>query len=163
VAEDLSSVSPFLAGRSKEAHVQKDVSELPIKVLLIEDNPADVFVITEVLNQCNFVFECQVATDGEMALAVLQRYEADGQCPSLILLDLNLPKRSGTEILHYIRKSCPCRQAPVVIISSSDAPVDIGTVMAVGATSYFRKPTNLQQYMNLRNVIQKVLISSTQA
>lgn len=127
-------------------------------MVIIEDNPADLYIVTEVIKQCEFEVEIHIATDGEMALSLLERLEiGDHHAPIIALLDLNLPKISGTEVLAYIRGSDRYRNIPVVITTSSDAPADLGAIAQSGATAYFRKPTNLDKYFELKEVIAAVI------
>jgi len=152
--------SPYPAGSDEELGDKKDVSARKIRVLLIEDNPIDQFVITEVVKTCGFVSEIQFARDGEAALSLLKGFHESGEYPSLILLDLNLPKISGSEILHYIRSNSRYCRIPVVIVTSSDAPRDVAAIAEAGASAYFLKPTRLENYGTLREVIRDVLRSA---
>ncbi len=115
------------------------------------------YVVAEALRQCGFPFELHAATDGEMALSLLHMFDADDRRPSLVLLDLNLPKVSGAEVLEQIRGNARYQRIPVIITTSSDAPADVGAVSERGATAYFRKPTNLEKYLDLRPVIRTIL------
>jgi len=97
--------------------------------------------------------------DGEQAVQFIAGIDADpnARCPQLFLLDLNLPKMSGIEVLAYIRRSNRCALSPVLIITSSDAPNDRAQSTALGATAYFRKPTGYEAYMRLGEVILQLL------
>ena len=155
-----SSDSPYPPDAGEELEDKKDVSARKVRVLLIEDNPIDQFVIAEVIKTCGFPFEMQFARDGEAALSLLQGLQESGEYPSLILLDLNLPKISGSEILHYIRSNSLYALVPVVIVTSSDAPRDVAAIAEAGANGYFLKPTRLENYGSLRDVIRDVLRSA---
>jgi len=127
--------------------------------LLVEDNPTDVFVIREVLKDCGFECELHVAPDGETAIEFLRKLETDATaaCPALVLLDLNLPKLSGLEVLRLIRNGQRCSEIPVVIVTSSDSATDLAAIQEGGATSYFRKPSDLVDFLNLGKLIRQVL------
>ena len=127
-------------------------------MLLVEDNEADVFIAKEVLKDSGFHFDLQVAGDGESALRFLRNLE-DGQktCPALVLLDLNIPKLSGIEVLAQIRGGGRCNDIPVVVVTSSDSPEDIAAVRRLNVSAYFRKPTSLPAYMKLGDVVREVL------
>jgi two-component system, chemotaxis family, response regulator Rcp1 len=128
-------------------------------VLLVEDNPTDVYVIREVLGQCGLKFRLSIAMDGPDALRLLREVEEDDSapCPGLVLLDLNVPKISGVEILRQIRSSRRCKRIPVVVVTSSGALSDRATAQSLGADGYFQKPTSLESYMQLADVIRQVL------
>jgi CheY-like chemotaxis protein len=127
-------------------------------VLLIEDNPTDVFVIQEVIEQCGLRLRLRVARDGQDALRYLQDLAKSEppSCPALILLDLNLPKVSGFEVLQYLRDS-PCKRTPVIVVTSSTAPADRAAVQSLRAEAYFQKPNSLTAYMQLAPLIKRVL------
>jgi CheY-like chemotaxis protein len=126
-------------------------------ILLIEDNETDVFVIKEVLRQSGRNFRVEVAPDGPDALAYLRNAEQASRCPALILLDLNLPKMTGMEILKMVRASSICGRIPVIVVSSSGSRADREESSSLGADAYFRKPTGLDQYMKLADVIESLL------
>jgi CheY-like chemotaxis protein len=132
---------------------------LPLRILLVEDNPADVLVTKEVLKQFGIPFELQTASDGAEAISLLELYETNltEVRPGLVLLDLNLPKISGAEVLSHLREHEWSKRIPVVIVTSSDSPSDMNAIRKIGATAYFRKPTSLAAYMQLGRVILDVL------
>jgi chemotaxis family two-component system response regulator Rcp1 len=122
-----------------------------IDVLLIEDAEPDVFLVREALRQAGLKFDLNVLDDGEKAVEFIDRLDHDAAaiCPHVVLLDLNLPKRSGDQILEHIRQSLRCRDVPVVIVTSSDSPRDKSQTTRLGATQYFRKPSRLDEFMKL--------------
>jgi CheY-like chemotaxis protein len=128
-------------------------------ILLVEDNPTDVFVIRQVVKECGLECELQVAIDGESAIELLRKVEADINvtCPALVLLDLNLPKLSGVDVLKLVRQGKRCSQVPIVIVTSSDSTGDMAAIQAGGATAYFRKPSDLTRFMDLGKLIGQVL------
>jgi len=128
-------------------------------VLLVEDNPTDEFVVKEVLDGCGLNLDPHVVRNGQDALRYLQALEQDGKaaCPALVLLDLNLPKVSGLEILKALRKSLRCSRTPVIVVTSSSAETDRYAAKQLGAEGYFQKPTDLASYMELAELIKRVL------
>ncbi len=132
-----------------------------VRLLLIEDNPADSNLVEEALAEAQLDYSLQLFDDGAAALEFISRLDADlsGAGPDLILLDLNLPKVNGEEVLKRIRLSRKCRNAQVMIVSSSDAPTDRERAMKLGASEYFRKPSNLDQFMELGQRVRSMLES----
>lgn len=96
-----------------------------------------------------------MVNDGHKAFDFLNELDAGGNvpCPSLVVLDLNLPKRSGRDVLKRIRVSSRCGDIPVVVLSSSDAEKDIREVAQLGANHYITKPTNLDAFLNIGAVL----------
>ena len=128
-------------------------------VLLVEDSPADIYIVKESLKKHLKDIELRVLSDGEKAFALIEATEADESAPppSILILDLNLPKRSGQEILKRIRQSTKLGRIPVVIFTSSDSPADRAETTRLGATAYFRKPADLEEFMCIGKVVQSVL------
>ena len=128
-------------------------------IIIIEDNPGDVFLMEEALREHNVPCETAVLSDGEQAASFFDRIDSDAiaACPSIVLLDLNLPKRSGHWVLRRIRASRRCPFVPVVIVSSSEAPTDMEQNRQLGATTYFKKPSNLEEFMKLGAVVNYLL------
>jgi CheY-like chemotaxis protein len=128
-------------------------------VLLVEDSPADIYIVRESLKKHMQEVTLQVLNDGEKAFALIEAAEADDSAPSpsLLILDLNLPKRSGQEVLRRLRQSSKLGRIPVVIFTSSDSPSDRAETTRLGATAYFRKPADLEEFMCIGKVVQSVL------
>ena len=128
-------------------------------VLLVEDSPADIYIVRESLKKHLKEVNLQVLNDGEKAFALIEAAEADDSAPfpALLILDLNLPKRSGQEILQRVRQSSKLGRIPVVIFTSSDSPADRAETTKLGATAYFRKPADLEEFMCIGKVVQSVL------
>lgn len=135
---------------------------MTVKILLAEDNPADVYLIQRALKQHEVLFELDVAENGKLALAKLRDYalHAEEALPSLIVLDLNLPQHDGIEILQSIHQIGAISKIPVVVLTSSDSPKDQMRSLASGARLYIRKPSNLEEFMAI-GVILKGLLSGT--
>jgi CheY-like chemotaxis protein len=130
------------------------------QVLLAEDNQGDVFLVREALRVHGIPFEMHVASDGpevESYIESLGRKGDDPLCPDVFLLDLNLPKVDGHEILREFRQHPVCSEVPVVVITSSDSPKDRERARLLGATVYFRKPSDLAEYMTLGSVVRELL------
>ncbi len=125
-------------------------SEKP-KILLVEDNPADINLVEEALEEAQLDCCLHIMRDGVRAVEFLEQLDAepDRPAPQVVLLDLNLPKIGGEEVLKRVRLSPKCEGVKVMIISSSDAPGDRERMMKLGATDYFRKPSGLAQFMLL--------------
>ena len=124
-------------------------------VWLVEDSATDAFVIGEVLRHCQIPFDLTVMTDGDAALVRLKRADAGdlSTLPDLVLLDLNLPKIPGIQVLAQLRKSQSCASVPVVVVTSSDSAGDVKATTELGVTAYFRKPHSLDAFMSLSEVI----------
>jgi CheY-like chemotaxis protein len=128
-------------------------------ILLAEDNPADVLLVREAIDNRALNCEIRVISDGERVLQFIERIEADRALPlpQLILLDLNLPKRDGAAILKSLRASERCGQTPVVILTSSDSPRDEENATRFAALHYFRKGTSLEQFMKLGDIVNDII------
>ena len=125
---------------------------------MIEDNPADVGLVREALDEHGVVCELTVVTDGERAIQFIE--ELDEQCrwcPDLVILDLKLPKREGHHVLERIRVSTQCPDVPIVILTSSDAKEDRDRAVKLGATRYIRKPDRLHDFILLGAVFKEIL------
>ena len=110
-------------------------------MLVAEDNRADLFLIREALAPLDV--ELHVAGDGEEAIRYLARVEADPEalCPDLVILDINLPKRNGNEVLKALRSNARCGQIPVLVVTTSDLQRDREMMDGLGTQGYFRKPS----------------------
>jgi len=124
---------------------------MPINVLLIEDNPGDVRLTQEAFREANRAIRLHVASDGVEAMAFL-RHEgrhADAPRPDLILLDLNLPKMDGREVLGHIKEDENLKLIPTVILTTSDAEADIVRSYQLRANCYLTKPVQLDDFETL--------------
>lgn len=127
-------------------------------IVLTEDNAADVFLVRSALEDAGLDFRLHVISDGEQALRFLQTVEADeAACPDLLLLDLNLPKLSGADILRNLRENNHCSDSSVVVLTSSDSPQDRARVAQFGVEHYFLKTASLDEFMKLGSVVRQVL------
>ncbi|NQT84827.1 response regulator [bacterium] len=125
------------------------MNDEPMKVLLVEDNPGDVRLIIEALRQSNIHNDLRVTRDGVEAMAFLRREGkyADAGRPDLILLDLNLPKKDGREVLAEIKADKNLKRIPVVILTSSEAEEDIIKTYDLHANCYVTKPADLEKFI----------------
>lgn len=132
------------------------------EILLVEDNPADVELVEEALTEAAFDCVLVVVRDGLQAIKLVERLDADTseRCPDLVLLDLNLPNVTGEAVLSRLRSSERWNTAKVLIISSSNAPLDRERTMKLGASDYFHKPSNLEQFMTLGPRVKALLTLS---
>ncbi|HKP74685.1 MAG TPA: response regulator [Longimicrobiaceae bacterium] len=123
----------------------------PVEVLLVEDNPGDVRLTREALRDGKVSNHLSVVTDGVEALKFLRRQEpyADAPRPDVVLLDLNLPKKDGREVLQEIKGDPSLRTIPVVILTSSEAERDIAGAYALQANCYITKPVDLDQFITV--------------
>ena len=129
----------------------------PIDILLVEDNPGDVHLTRVALRDAKVANSLQVVGSGEQALAVLRR-EGDhsgAPRPDLVLLDINLPMRSGIEVLSDIKSDPDLRRIPVVILTSSQAETDIVRAYDEHANCFVSKPLGLESFYEVINSIQE--------
>jgi CheY-like chemotaxis protein len=123
----------------------------PVDILLVEDSPSDVALTREALKEAKVLNELHVVKDGVAALAFLRRqppYTAKPR-PDLILLDLNLPKKDGREVLAEIKKDEDLRRIPVVILTTSRAEEDVIRSYDLHANAYVTKPVDLMQFLEV--------------
>ena len=125
----------------------------PAVLLVVEDEPNDVLFIRRGLASAGIKKEIQVARDGEEAVAYLKGQEPFGDrekhpLPSLVLLDLKLPRRSGLEVLEWLRKEpSPLREIPVIVLTSSKEPRDVDRATELGILAYHVKPVGYAEFM----------------
>lgn len=121
-----------------------------IEMLLVEDNDADVILIQESLSQLSLHPILTRVDNGEAAINyVSKKYEyADAKTPNVILLDINLPKQSGIEVLKFIRSDESLKHIPVIMLSTSGIKKDIIQSYALGANSYLIKPMDFNEFMD---------------
>jgi CheY-like chemotaxis protein len=133
-------------------------------VLVIEDNESDVFLIREAVEMSKLPVVVHVVKDGEQAVQFFDRADADASapCPALVLLDINLPKKEGGEVLKHMRQSRRCAAALVLVVSSSDSPRDRQQMKSLGADGYFRKPSEYDAFMQLGEVVKTLLTRHTE-
>ncbi|MGA2040080.1 MAG: response regulator [Bryobacteraceae bacterium] len=127
----------------------------PAELLLVEDNPGDVRLTMEALKDGEVNHNLTVVKDGQEAIAILRRRGryAKAACPDLILLDLNLPRKGGLEVLAEIKEDPGLKQIPVVVLTTSQAPQDVLRAYQLHANCYIAKPVDLNQFMSVVQAI----------
>ena len=127
------------------------VSDRPTEILFVEDNPGDVRLTQEALREAKMRVNVRVAWDGEEAIEYLRQEGpyADAPRPDLILLDLNLPRKSGREVLSEIKADRDLRSIPVVVLTSSKAEEDIAKTYNLHANCCVTKPADLDQFIRV--------------
>ena len=124
---------------------------LPIQVLLVEDSPGDVRLTREAFQDANQAIELHVAQDGVEAMAFLNQEPPHGNAPrpDLILLDLNLPRMDGREVLARIKADANLKTIPTIILTTSEAEADIVKSYQLQANAYVTKPVQLDEFEEL--------------
>jgi chemotaxis family two-component system response regulator Rcp1 len=126
-----------------------------VEVLLVEDSPSDVRLIREAMKETNLAIQITVAKDGVEAMDYLKScLRGEERRPDLILLDLNLPRKNGREVLAEVKGDPRLRQIPVVIMTSSRSDEDIAVAYSLNANCYITKPFELGQYIGVVQAIE---------
>jgi two-component system, chemotaxis family, response regulator Rcp1 len=136
--------------------MSSQIAEELVEVLLVEDNPGDVRLTEELLKTSRFPNHLTIVNDGEEALSFLYRKGkyAEAQEPHLILLDLNLPRKSGHEVLARIKRDVRLRRIPVIVLSGSQSPKDIYQSYYDYANCYITKPVGLANFTKVMRTIE---------
>ena len=171
MAADLLAKDDLIATTEDSAGAEKTPSSDPFKasdpvsgraqLLLVEDNPADVFLVNKAIEAHKLPVNLIVLEDGDRAVKFFERAESEASapCPAILLLDLNLPKVSGTEVLRRVRQGTRCNRLPVIILTSSNSAEDRRETARLGATHYFRKPASYHEFLKIGDVLRDVLES----
>ncbi len=126
-----------------------------LRILLVEDSPSDVRLIREALKETPIPVQITVAQDGVEAMDYLRSTEeGSANRPDLVLLDLNLPRKNGREVLAEVKTSPGLKQIPVLVMTSSQADEDIAQAYALNANCYITKPGDLQEYISVVRAIE---------
>jgi CheY-like chemotaxis protein len=144
-------VTKFLFNLSLEEVLKMVIIGKPVEILLVEDNKGDVGLIEEVFEEAKIKNSLHVAEDGEEAMLYLH---AEGKFsgsrrPDIILLDLNLPKKDGREVLREIKEDINLKNIPVIILTSSSAENDITRAYELHANAYVTKPLDFDQFIKV--------------
>jgi CheY-like chemotaxis protein len=133
------------------------VPAVPIEILLVEDNPGDVRLTKEALKDAKVRNNLHVAMDGVEALAFLRKQGKFGAAvrPDLILLDLNLPKKNGREVLEEVKRDPALQHIPIVILTTSQAEQDVLESYRLRANAYVTKPVDLDQFLKVVGSIEE--------
>jgi CheY-like chemotaxis protein len=132
-----------------------------VPILVVEDNPGDVFLVKRALKKHGIESELRVEEDGQAAIQFFDRLDIDESvpCPHIVLVDLNLPRITGERVLERVRRSLRCPDIPVIVMTSSDSPLDHAAAAKLGADRYFLKPNDLESFMRLGEVVTGLLQS----
>lgn len=127
------------------------INRAPVRILLVEDNPGDVRLTQEAFREARVLVDLTVASDGIEAMDMLKRRGpyADFKRPDLILLDLNLPRKNGRELLTEIKADDELRRIPVIVMTTSKAEQDIHRAYNLNANCYITKPVDLEEFLNV--------------
>jgi two-component system response regulator len=130
---------------------------IPVEILLVEDNPGDVRLTREALKEGKVWNHLHVVEDGEAAVAFAKQTApyADAPRPDIILLDLNLPRKDGREVLAILKADEKLKRIPVVILTSSKADEDILRAYNMNANCYITKPVDFEQFIKVVKVIEE--------
>ena len=165
VTADESGSNPHLEGdqlsSSPSPNASHERNRQPLNLLLAEDNLPDALLVREAIRMENLPLQVYIAPDGERALDFIAEAEKDpaAPVPHLLLLDLNLPKIDGLEVLRKIRASDKFNHIPVLVVTSSDSPADRNGAASLGA-GYFRKPVTYDDFMKIGSVLREFLLAN---
>jgi DNA-binding response OmpR family regulator len=127
------------------------------RVLLVEDNAADVELVREALAEAKLPHVLDVAIDFEEARNYIDNIGGRFPCPDVLLMDLNLPKGSGLDLLRILRAKPKHGDLPVIVVSSSNASSDRVRAAQLGVTHYFRKPADIDEFMKLGGLVNSIV------
>ncbi len=136
----------------------------PYRILLAEDNPGDVFLLKRALQRAGVECDITAFSDGAAAMSFVKREGeyADAPLPDLAVLDMNLPKRNGSEILEEMRRRPEYAKVPVVMMSSSASPRDQAKASELGGTLYVTKPMDLDGVLKVGEVLKDILLAKNE-
>jgi CheY-like chemotaxis protein len=132
--------------------------DTPLTIIVVEDNPVDMYLIRWVLKAHELSYDLQVIENGDHAMEYVNQlsHEERRRSPTIMLLDLNLPQRDGREILQRVKSIPQGSDVRVVVVTSSNNPTDRRETLAMGADVYFIKPYHLNEFMELGNLIKRL-------
>jgi CheY-like chemotaxis protein len=125
-------------------------------VLMVEDNPADLYLVCEALRQYQVAAQVIAMSDGESAIRFI---EEGTDCPDLVILDLNLPKRTGVQVLEFIRATPGYYEIPVIVFTSSLSEYDNSRIGSLGVTACILKSLDLDEFNRIGLVIKEALLN----
>jgi CheY-like chemotaxis protein len=131
-------------------------------ILLVEDNAADIYLFRQALERVGLTFELTVIKDGSDALAFARSdgKHSAGRVPDLLVLDLNLPKVGGCEVLEALRQNADLSNLTVAVVTSSAASRDYERCAELGVARYLTKPLELEDFLRIGEVVKQVLLES---
>jgi chemotaxis family two-component system response regulator Rcp1 len=129
----------------------------PIELFLVEDNPGDIRLAKEMFKEANLKLNLTVAEDGVQAMEYLKKVCSDPRMPKpeLIILDLNLPKKDGREVLAEIKSSEELKRIPVIVLTSSTSAEDVSKAYGEHANCYIAKPVDLDEFARIIKLIEE--------
>lgn len=135
-----------------------------IHILLVEDNEGDILLTTDALEEGKIINKVSVVKDGKLAIDFLNNKEpyVDAEIPNLILLDINLPKKNGHEVLKYIKGSEKLRHIPIIMLTTSSSEKDIHEAYNHYANCFITKPVDVDEFMEAVTKIENFWISIVQ-
>ena len=122
-------------------------------ILSVEDNPDDVLILKRAFQKANTSAHLEFLADGDLAIEYLAK-SSQNPCPSLLLLDLKLPRKSGLEVLAWLRAQPCLKRLPVVMLTSSNQPKEINSAYDLGANSYLVKPGSMDDFVQLAKAVE---------
>jgi chemotaxis family two-component system response regulator Rcp1 len=130
--------------------------------VIVEDNSADIFLIKEAMAEAGVGAELHVLHDGESATMFFDELDASAlPCPALVILDINLPKKHGGEVLKHLRHTHRCGTTLVITVSTSDSNRDREAMRELGANAYFTKPSEYEDFLKLGELIRGMIASTS--
>ncbi len=132
------------------------------QILLVEDNPADIRLVQEVINEGDIAVNLSIATDGEKAISLLKELigRTPKNHPDIILLDLNLPKKNGKEVLHFLKSNKVLRTIPVIVLTTSSSDEDILDMYNLHANCYINKPVDFDEFFNVIKMVEEFWLNT---
>lgn len=148
---DPRSSSPYQADRLAAAKSRH--------ILVVEDNRGDVFLIRESIQAASLEAPLHVVHDGAKAIEFIEETERNpsAPCPAVVILDINLPKKTGRDVLARLRVSRRCADVPVLVVTSSDSERDREDMARLGVSGYFRKSSEYDDFMKLGVLVKSML------
>ncbi|MEO8128231.1 MAG: response regulator [Bryobacteraceae bacterium] len=142
--------------------MSKGPDEPTFRIVLLEDNPADVYLLRKALDAAGMQFELTVIENGAEGLAFARRegVYAASPIPDLAVLDLNVPKGGGVTVLGAMRRSKELEFVPVVIMTSSATPREQATAGSLGVQRFITKPTDLDEFMEIGGLLKEILLKA---
>ena len=133
-----------------------DASSRPIEILLVEDDAGDIELTREAMLDSKITVNLHVVEDGIQALAYLRKQAdyADAVTPDLILLDLNLPRKDGREVLWEVKSDAELKRLPVIVLTTSDTDEDIIRSYDLGVNCYVQKPVGMAEFIRIVQVLE---------
>ena len=130
-----------------------------LQILIVEDNNSDAYLIRKAIEGANLSVDFQIARDGQQAVQFIDALQNDPAkpCPDVVILDINLPKKGGGDVLKHMRSHSRCAQVHVIVVSTSDSERDRQIMQQLGADAYFPKPSEFDEFMKLGDLVKDVL------